>query len=188
MCVWCESLRGHLFCATRQIGGENFATLTPLATTIGGSWNLKNVLASFYFDRPDEFLMKYLALKRIFMNKGLWCGRGLRQLAIRAFSCQNSTVNLFLSSSSGAWSRNIFVVIVTILSTHWRKICQRHVPLQTIRRREHWMYRWMEVYRSGLGTKAQKMYRFKSINLALQRTNHTDASQMLLRVLLTSIW
>ncbi|KAG2103655.1 hypothetical protein BD769DRAFT_1367310, partial [Suillus cothurnatus] len=27
------------------------------------------------------------------------------------------------------------------------------VPVQTIRRWEHWMYRWMEAYRSGLGTK-----------------------------------
>ncbi|KAG1785571.1 uncharacterized protein HD556DRAFT_1249608, partial [Suillus plorans] len=27
------------------------------------------------------------------------------------------------------------------------------VPLQTTCRWEHWMYRWMEAYRSGLGTK-----------------------------------
>ncbi|KAJ8584574.1 hypothetical protein M405DRAFT_746793, partial [Rhizopogon salebrosus TDB-379] len=29
----------------------------------------------------------------------------------------------------------------------------RSVPLQTIRRWENWVYRWMEAYQSGLGTK-----------------------------------
>jgi hypothetical protein len=59
------------------------------------------------------------------------------------------------------------------------------VPLQTIRRWEHRMYRWMEAYRSGLGTKNAQI-QVRKFSSKITQTH--DASQMLLRALLTSIW
>ena len=63
------------------------------------------------------------------------------------------------------------------------------VPLQTIRRWENQMYRWMEAYRSGLGTKDAQIQVHKSSSTTYKSL--IDAFQMLSRVLLTKhyyIW
>ena len=125
--------------------------------------------------------------KKIFANKGLWCRRLSRQLVIYAFSCQNSIVNSISLSSFGVWWKNIFVTIATILSTRWRKTCQKHWPWFLFKPFAGGNIGCTVGWRLTGQDWVPKMLRFKSINSVPQHINHIDAFQMLLWVLLTSI-
>jgi len=112
-----------------------------------------------------------------------------RQLVICTFSCQNPIVDSILLSSFGMVKKYLrdncgCISTVNTLKENMPKALAS-VPLQTIRRWENRMYRWMEAYRSGLGTKDAQMQVCKFSSPTYK--SHRRIPDRLLRVHLTKL-
>ena len=68
----------------------------------------------------------YSSFNLTLQSKNLSFKRPSKLQGTCASSCQNSIVSSTPLNTSGAWWKNIFVIIATTLLMGWRKICRKH--------------------------------------------------------------